>query len=228
VFRLQGNLPFSPKPKNPDEGGTLSLLLNGDHDDWGSPISTLSDLETGTGMGTGTGGKPRITPPAVCCKGDGGYSIPSGSGADSYAFAYRGAELFECACERVWRRERDSLPAFVTSAGGSAPAKSGARPASSGKGANVCCCCRSSCGGFGRGLLREKLSIDVGKLRAAYSGLRRSKRRCVLSPEEGGVSSGDYKMRASILVKIKEVGCTHGGLDRNTDARLRLGALWPI
>jgi hypothetical protein len=74
VFRLQGNLPFKPKPKNPDDGGTLLLMLNGDHDDCGSPISILSDLDIGTGMGTGTGGpgKPPITPPAVCCKGDGG------------------------------------------------------------------------------------------------------------------------------------------------------------
>ena len=35
--------------------------------------------------------------------------------------------------------------------------------------------------------------IDIGKLRTACSGLRRSKRRCVFVPEEGGESSGDYR-----------------------------------
>ena len=97
--------------------------------------------------------------------------------------------------ERAWRRERDSLPAFVTIADGGAPAKSGARSASSGKGGSACC--RSSCGigGLGFGLLREKKEsmIDFGKLRSTYSGLRRSNRRCASLPEEGGESSGDYK-----------------------------------
>ena len=37
--------------------------------------------------------------------------------------------------------------------------------------------------------------IDIGKLRSAYSGLRRSNRRCASLPEEGGESSGDYKAR---------------------------------
>jgi hypothetical protein len=37
--------------------------------------------------------------------------------------------------------------------------------------------------------------IDIGKLRSAYSGLRRSNRRCASLPEEGGESSGDYKVR---------------------------------
>jgi hypothetical protein len=66
VLRLQGNLPFKPKPKNPDDGGMTSLLSGA------SPI--IIDMGIGTGMGTGTGGigKPRVTPPAFCCKGDAG------------------------------------------------------------------------------------------------------------------------------------------------------------
>ena len=193
VFRLQGNLPFNPKPKNPDDWGTFTLL-SGDICDCISPISILSAIDIGTGMGPGTGGagKLRFTPPAACCKGDDGYSIPAGRGAGWYPYAFWGA-LCECLCERVWRRERDSLPAFVTSAGACGPPNSGARPANSGKGAN-CCCCSSSRGGFGRGLLRLKLSMNgIGKLRCAYSGLRRpgSQRRCALLSEEGGEFSGD-------------------------------------
>ena len=186
VFRLQGNLPFKPKPKNPDDGGTftLLLLLSGDICDSVSPISILSAIDIGTGMGAGTGsaGKLRFTPPAGCCKGDDGYSIPAGRGAVSYPYACWGA-LCECLCERVWRRERDSLPAFVTNSGACAPPKFGARPASSGKGPNCCCCC-SPREGFGP-------MNGLGKLRSACSGLRRSQRRCILLSEEGGEFSGD-------------------------------------
>ena len=74
VFRLQGNLPFNPKPRNPDDGGTLLLLLSGDNGGCASRINILSALDIGTGMRAGTGGpgKPCITPPAVSCKGDAG------------------------------------------------------------------------------------------------------------------------------------------------------------
>jgi hypothetical protein len=64
VFRLQGNLPFNPKPKNPDDGGTLLMLLSGDNAS--PPINILSDLDVGTGMGPGTGG------PVCCSNGDAG------------------------------------------------------------------------------------------------------------------------------------------------------------
>ncbi len=72
VFRLQGNLPFKPKPKNPDDGGTW--LLSGDNGGCPSPISIFSDMDIGTGMGTGTGGagKPRVTRLEFRCKGDAG------------------------------------------------------------------------------------------------------------------------------------------------------------
>jgi hypothetical protein len=67
VFRLQGNLPFNPKPKNPDDGGS-TLLFGG----CASRIIIISDVGIGTGMGTGTGGagKPRVIRSAFCCKGD--------------------------------------------------------------------------------------------------------------------------------------------------------------
>jgi hypothetical protein len=39
VFRLQGNLPFNPNPKNPDDGGTTSLLSG-----CASPIIIISDV----------------------------------------------------------------------------------------------------------------------------------------------------------------------------------------
>jgi hypothetical protein len=67
VFRLQGNLPFNPNPKNPDDGGTMSSLSG-----CASRIIIISDMCIGTGMGTGMGGagKPRVTRPASCCKGD--------------------------------------------------------------------------------------------------------------------------------------------------------------
>jgi hypothetical protein len=65
VFRLQGNLPFKPKPKKPDDGGTLLMLLSGDNGGCISLINILSDLDIGTGMGPGTGGP-------VCSKGDAG------------------------------------------------------------------------------------------------------------------------------------------------------------
>jgi len=69
VFRLQGNLPFNPRPKNPDDGGIMSLLSG-----CALPTIIISDIDIGTGMGAGMGGagKPRITRLAFCCKGDAG------------------------------------------------------------------------------------------------------------------------------------------------------------
>lgn len=51
--------------------------------------------------------------------------------------------------------------------------------------------------------------IGIGKLRSACSGLRRSNRRCASLPEEGGESSGDYKLmqggrRLSLVKKLRK------------------------
>jgi hypothetical protein len=67
VFRLQGNLPFNPNPKNPDDGGTTSLLGG-----CASPIIIISDVGTGMGTGMGGAGKPRVTRLVFCCIGDAG------------------------------------------------------------------------------------------------------------------------------------------------------------
>jgi hypothetical protein len=53
--------------------------------------------------------------------------------------------------------------------------------------------------------------VGMGRERSACSGLRRSGRRCLLSPDEGGESSGDYKKEdmsdLEWVIKVKGRGC---------------------